>query len=407
VAYHGLALNVSPDLSGFGLIVPCGLAGKGVTSVQKELGRAITIDEVRPLCVQALAKALGFASVRTGGKEELNRLGDMGAPVMIPTCVSPVVVSGKQGQDGPATHGQDAHATHGQDARATRTRLPAWLIKPIAPVRQAPRVRRILEGLKLATVCADARCPNRGECYARGTAAFMIMGHACTRSCRFCAVEHARPEPLNGAEPQALAQACVQMRLRHVVITSVTRDDLPDGGAAHFAAAIRAVRYALPQASIEVLTPDFQGRTESIRTVIEARPSVFNHNIETVPRLYWLVRPQADYARSLHVLSQARELGSQLAPGLLTKSGIMVGLGERPDEVVQAMRDLRQTLCDILTIGQYLSPSDRHLAVTEFIAPAQFDQWRSQALELGFSSVAAGPFVRSSYRADEVMQQAK
>jgi len=288
---------------------------------------------------------------------------------------------------------------------ARAARFPPWLRKRVPTGPEAGEVRRLLADLGLATVCSGAHCPNLPECYARGTATFLILGRTCTRSCRFCAIEKGPPEPLREDEPQAVAEAAVRLSLRHVVITSVTRDDLADGGAGHFARTIRAVRSRLPRAVIEVLTPDFQGREESVAAVLAARPDIFNHNIETVPRLYPTVRPEADYRRSLAVLAYAKCFASDRGMRLHTKSGLMVGLGETDGEVRSAMRDLREVGCDILTIGQYLAPSAQHAPVARFVEPAEFAAWESEARALGFAAVAAGPFVRSSYQAESVFQR--
>jgi lipoic acid synthetase len=230
------------------------------------------------------------------------------------------------------------------------------------------------------------------------------MGNVCTRACRFCAVHGGTPEPLDATEPKRLAEAAKEMGLRHVVVTSVTRDDLEDGGAAQFAAVISSLRRMIPQATVEVLVPDFKGNDEFVRAVADARPDVFNHNVETVPSLYKKVRPGADYAVSLDVLRSAKRFAHG---GMLTKSGLMVGLGERREEIETVMRDLRGTGCDILTIGQYLSPSRDHLAVVEFIEPAVFDIYKEVGLAMGFKAVASGPFVRSSYNALEIREQAE
>ena len=287
----------------------------------------------------------------------------------------------------------------------TRTsRFPPWLRKRIPTGEEAARVGRLLAELGLATVCSGAHCPNLPECYARGTATFLILGHTCTRSCRFCAIEKAAPGPLREDEPEAVAEACARLALRHVVITSVTRDDLADGGAAHFAGTIRAVRERLPKTIIEVLTPDFQGRTDAIDTVLAALPDIFNHNVETVPRLYPTVRPEADYRRSLDVLAYARRRTQADGATLYTKSGLMVGLGETADEVRAVLGDLRAAGCDILTLGQYLAPSAAHLPVARFVEPAEFAAWEAEARALGFAAVAAGPFVRSSYQAESVFR---
>jgi len=256
-------------------------------------------------------------------------------------------------------------------------------------------VRTLLGRLKLHTVCQSAHCPNICECFAQGTATFMILGDACTRHCRFCAVGSGVPGPPDPDEPAHVAEATATLGLRHVVVTSVTRDDLPDGGSAQFVAVIEAVRRET-DAVIEVLTPDFQGVSDDLCRVIDARPDVFNHNVETVPRLYPDVRPEADYHQSLEVLRLAHERD----PSVVTKSGLMVGLGERPDEVHEVLVDLRRAGCAALTMGQYLRPSPAHFAVDRFVTPEEFEAYKQEAEALGFAAVAAGPFVRSSYRAE-------
>jgi len=280
-----------------------------------------------------------------------------------------------------------------------RPRLPAWLRKPGTHFESVHRVKSGLRGLNLHTVCESARCPNMHECFHRGTATFMILGNLCTRGCGFCSVPKSRhPGPLDPEEPDHVARMAEAMQLRHVVITSVNRDDLADGGSEHFSMTVRAVRKALPAARVEVLTPDFQGDLASVARVLEAGPDIFNHNVETVPRLYPRVRPQADYRQSLDVLRFAKAH----RPGALTKSGAMLGLGETRDEVRQLMRDLRAADVDVVTLGQYLQPARRNLPVAEFIPPAQFDAYRGFGLSLGFRMVFSGPFVRSSYMAEHV-----
>ncbi|HEY8555164.1 MAG TPA: lipoyl synthase, partial [Burkholderiales bacterium] len=255
----------------------------------------------------------------------------------------------------------------------------------------------LLRSHKLNTVCEEASCPNIGECFAHGTATFMIMGRLCTRRCPFCDVAHGRPDPLDPDEPENLARAVAAMGLRFVVITSVDRDDLRDGGAAHFVACIEAVRRHAPGTSIEVLVPDFRGRLAvALDTLGRALPDVFNHNLETVPRLYKAARPGADYRHSLELLRQFKER----YPGIPTKSGLMVGLGETNEEIVEVMRDLRAVGCDMLTIGQYLQPSRHHLPVERYVTPAEFEEFARVGRALGFSSVASGPMVRSSYHAE-------
>jgi lipoic acid synthetase len=262
--------------------------------------------------------------------------------------------------------------------------------------------RKLIDGLKLTTVCVEARCPNLTECWSRRTATFMILGEVCTRACKFCAVSTARPEPPEEDEPERLAEAAAHLQLKHVVITSVARDDLPDEGAGHFAACIRAVKERRPGVSVEVLTPDFHARRDCLETVAAAAPEVFNHNIETTAGLHKRVRPQAKYPRSLETLRLAKEV----KPGWTTKSGLMVGLGESWDEILQVFRDLRAVDCDLLTIGQYLRPmhSARHVPVEKFYTPEEFDELGRIAEEHGFRGVASGPFVRSSYFAETLYQ---
>jgi len=281
-------------------------------------------------------------------------------------------------------------------------RLPAWLRRPLATPGQATAVAGLLGELRLNTVCQSAKCPNRGECFSSGTATFLIMGDACTRGCRFCAVETRTPEPLDADEPRRVAEAARRMELSHVVVTTVTRDDVADGGAAHFVSVIEALRVAVPEATVEVLTSDFAGRFESVDLVAGARPDVFNHNLETVPRLYPEVRPGADYQRSLDVLARVR----RTQPDLPTKSGLMLGLGETEDEVLEVMSDLLAHGVTMLTLGQYLRPSAAHLEVTEFVEPEVFARLGRAARRMGFASVASAPFVRSSYHAGDMVQEA-
>jgi lipoyl synthase len=261
-------------------------------------------------------------------------------------------------------------------------------------------VKKLIHGASLNTICEEARCPNIAECWGRGTATFQILGDTCTRACRYCYVHSGIPENIDPLEPLRLAQTAAQMGLEHVVVTSVDRDDLPDRGAGHYAATIRALRAKLPNASIEVLTPDFLGVEEhALEVVLEARPDVFNHNLETVRRLHRRMRgAKGNYDGSLSLLARAKELA---AYPMLTKSGIIVGLGERNDEVVDTMRDLRTAGVDVVTIGQYLQPSAKHAAIDRWVHPDEFDWLREQGEALGFGSVFAGPLVRSSYRADE------
>lgn len=286
----------------------------------------------------------------------------------------------------------------GKAVAAVLRRFPPWLRKRLPSEAEIRPVRDVLGRLRLETVCQNAACPNLCECFGRGTAAFLILGRVCTRACGYCAVSGGVPSAVDAEEPGRVAEAATALKLRHVVVTSVTRDDLADGGSAHFAATIAAVRAAC-EAMVEVLTPDFQGREEDILRVAQAGPDVYNHNVETVPRLYPLVRPQARYERSLDLL---RVVAAQGGP--LTKSGLMVGLGERHEEVLEVMAALREAGCEALTIGQYLRPSAEHVAVERFVPPEEFDAYDAEARALGFRAVAAGPFVRSSYHADALLE---
>lgn len=283
-------------------------------------------------------------------------------------------------------------------AALPRPRLPEWLRLKLPTTDTFARTRNLLTGLRLHTVCESAKCPNHWECWSKGTATFMIAGDRCTRACGFCAVDTSKPLPLEPDEPERVAEATRRMGLKHVVITAVARDDLADGGADHFRRVVEAVRSASPGIVIEVLVPDFLDRDAAMDLVLGARPEVYNHNLETVRRLTPGVRHRATYDRSLAVLRKAKERG---APGMFTKSGMMLGLGETLDEVLAALRDLRSVGCDILTLGQYLQPTLKHLPVVEFVPPARFAWLGEQAEAMGFVHVASGPMVRSSYHADE------
>jgi lipoic acid synthetase len=281
-----------------------------------------------------------------------------------------------------------------------RRRLPEWLKRPIPSSGGTYFTKGLVGELGLETICESARCPNRSECWTRRTATFMVLGDVCTRPCGFCAVRRGHPEPVSLDEPDRLAEACARLGLRHVVITSVTRDDLPDGGADHFRRCVLAVR-ARTGATVEVLTPDFDGREDAIDTVLAAAPEVFNHNLETVARLQQHVRRKSQYAVSLHVLAYAK----RSHPSVRTKSGLMLGLGETTEEVFETLADLRAAGCDFLTLGQYLQPSPRHLPVARYLPPDEFDELGRLARTLGFAEVASGPFVRSSYHADEMARR--
>ena len=272
---------------------------------------------------------------------------------------------------------------------------PHWLRKKLSIGYSTMAIEGDLLNNRLHTICQEACCPNQGECFSKGEAAFLIMGNICTRNCRFCAVSSGIPLPLDPEEPYRLAQEVLSLRLQYVVVTSVTRDDLSDGGSNHFAKAIREIKAICKKTGIEVLIPDFKGSTSALETVLGQGPNVVNHNVETVPRLYSDVRPQANYDRSLELIKRIKEINSSM----VTKSGLMVGLGETRSEVKNVMQDLRNANCDILTIGQYLCPSSSHHPVREYIEPQIFEEYKITGLELGFKSIVSGTFVRSSYRA--------
>ena len=344
VTFHGMALNVNTDVDWFRLITPCGNPTERITSIAAELGSEVDFADASQRFVQAFAREF-FFTPRSG--RPLHR--------------------------------------------------PGWLTVSLRPEAGLRPVENTLADLRLHTVCQEAQCPNKGACYSRGTSTFIIMGDRCTRGCRYCAVAKGAPEPLDRAEPGNVAQAVSRLGLQHAVITSVTRDDLPDGGAEHFVRTITAIRGASPQTSIEVLVPDFQGNPQSLAAVCAARPDMFNHNLETVRRLFAQVRPGASYQTSLEVLRYASR------QGLRVKSGIMLGLGESWDEIRMALADLLAHGCRFLTLGQYLAPSHAHVPVARYLAPDEFDHWKTTALSMGFTGVASAPLVRSSYRAEAML----
>ena len=278
---------------------------------------------------------------------------------------------------------------------------PEWLRVKAPQWERVGNVKEILRDLSLNTVCEEASCPNIGECFNAGTATFLIMGPACTRACPYCDIDfEKKPKPLDATESDRLAQAVQRLKLNHVVITSVNRDDLPDGGASQFVRCIEAIRATSPQTTIEVLIPDLCGNWQALETILQAAPEVLNHNTETVPRLYRRTRPQGDYDRTLELLKKSRLIN----PGVYTKSGLMVGLGETDEEIRQVMVDLRSVDCDILTLGQYLQPSQKHLQVQNFVTPEQFDAWRIFGETIGFLQVVSSPLTRSSYHAEQVRE---
>ncbi|MGD8791417.1 MAG: lipoyl synthase [Anaerolineae bacterium] len=360
VTRHGLALNVAPEMAHFDLLVPCGDAERGMTSMERELGWTPDVAEVAEHFVRAFGGVFGCR-----------------------------VVAGDA-----ATLARQFEPEPGQ---------PAWLWRRISPQAEdiTLRMEKLLDRFGLHTVCREAHCPNIADCFGRGTVTFMILGDSCCRGCRFCAVKRDRPEAVDASEPERVAEAVAQLGLRHLVVTSVSRDDLPDGGAGHWAATIRAVRRRSPETIVEVLIPDFGGSPRALEMVLAAEPDILNHNLETVGSLYPRVRPGADYRRSLGLLAWTKAR----APGTATKSGLMLGLGEHTAEVLRALYDLRQAQCDLLTLGQYLRPTDRQLPVARYVPPAEFAGYQAEAERLGFRGVAAGPLVRSSHRAGALWEK--
>jgi len=280
---------------------------------------------------------------------------------------------------------------------------PVWLRRKLPDAEALARMRGLLRRHGLHTVCEGALCPNQGECFGQGTATFLILGNTCTRSCTFCAIPtEERPPAPDPGEPERIARASAELGLRHVVVTSVTRDDLGDGGAGRFAETVQALRRISPEIVVEILIPDFQGSVESLRTVVKSTPQILNHNLETVPRLYPEVRPQADYGRSLLLLKRVKDL----KPEMPTKSGLMLGLGEKQEEILRVMADLREVSCNLLTLGQYLQPSGKHHPVVRFVAPEEFEEFRVVGEKMGFQAVFSAPLVRSSFHAAEFFERA-
>lgn len=350
ISYHGLALNVNPDLEPFNWVNPCGLAGVSMGSMEQELQQPLNIKQVKTRMIKEMHHAFGKSKT----------------------------------------------------IKKNRIAKPKWLKQRLPSGSGYEKTRRLVKTSGLCTVCQEARCPNQFECFAKGTATFMLMGENCTRNCGFCAVAHGGTSPLDPDEPVRIASAVAEMKLQYAVLTSVTRDDLPDGGAAHFAQTITAIHKKCSETLVEVLIPDLRGDQSALECICEKKPSVLNHNVETVKGLYEQVRPQAVYERSLELLTRVKEID----PALVTKSGLMLGLGETGKELRQTMKDIRATGCDLLTLGQYLQPTADNLPVHRYVPPEEFENIRETALELGFAGVAAGPHVRSSYQAGELYKLA-
>jgi lipoic acid synthetase len=411
---HGFALNVDPDLAMFGHIVPCGIPDRGVTSMSRILGRAVDMRTVVDAVVVRFAEE--FASGADVDRQDViwhERSSDLAAFTRNATNwrSSTAGTAERERQNGVVAK-RRAGGPGAQPVRLIRRREEAGVTEQVEGRRpewmkvrarlggEYRELKNLMRGLELHTVCEEAGCPNIYECWADRTATFMILGDRCTRACGFCLVDTRRPLPLDPQEPARVAEAVSRMGLAHAVITSVARDDVPDGGASGFAATIAAVRARTPQTTIEVLIPDCRGDADALQTIFDARPDVLNHNLETVARLQRAARPSAGYARSLAVLARAK------AAGLTTKSGIILGMGEEPHEVRGAIADLRSVGVDILTLGQYLRPSDLHLPVARWWHPDEFAALGSYAESLGFAHVESGPLVRSSYHAKRAVDAA-
>ncbi|MXV90901.1 MAG: lipoyl synthase [Acidimicrobiia bacterium] len=387
---HGFALNVDPDLSWFGRIVPCGIREHPVTSLGAE-GVAVTMREVVDATAARAIERWGAAGwdradVAAAGSRRLV------AASAVPAGTVPTAVEPDPGPPQSATI-PVAAVSRAPESPADGGRKPSWMRVVARTGPEFRRIKSVMRDLDLVTVCEEAGCPNIYECWEQGTATFMLGGERCTRACGFCLIDTRRPEPLDPAEPDRVAAAVARMGLEHAVVTAVARDDVPDGGAAHFAACIRAIRRLRPSVTVEVLIPDCKGDPAALSVIFDERPDVLNHNIETVARLQRLVRPSAGYARSLAVLARASDAG------LVTKSSIMVGLGETAGEVVEALGDLAGVGCDIVTIGQYLRPSSAHLRVERWWPPEDFEELARIGRELGIGHVESSPLTRSSYHA--------
>jgi lipoic acid synthetase len=399
---HGFALNVDPDLAMFGHIVPCGIRDRGVTSLTRILGEPVdmrtVVDTVTARFAEEFAPGLDVERQDVVWHE---RQSDLSAFTLQAGSATPQPAPGRRGGGSGATPVRLIRRREEAGVTAeVEGRRPEWMRVRARLGEEYRDLKNMMRGLELHTVCEEAGCPNIYECWADRTATFMILGDRCTRACGFCLVDTRKPLPLDPEEPDRVAEAVARMGLAHAVITSVARDDVADGGAAGFAATIAAVRARTPQTTIEVLIPDCRGDGDALQTIFDARPDVLNHNLETVARLQRAARPSAGYARSLAVLGRAK------AAGLTAKSGIILGMGEEPDEVRAAIADLRSVGVDILTVGQYLRPTQLHLPVARWVHPDEFAAFGAYAESLGFAHVESGPLVRSSYHAKRAVEAA-
>jgi lipoic acid synthetase len=386
---HGFALNIDPNMSMFDNIVPCGIQEYPVTSLRKEGLNVTMFDVVDAFCERATS-ALAFGPWTPERMMERQGI----------SFAQSLVVGAPLSKERPLVRRLLAAGVNPSDGFDIAQRKPSWLRAEAKMGEEYLGLRRTMRRLNLVTVCEEAGCPNIYECWNDGTATFMINGERCTRACGFCLVDTRRPEPIDPNEPQRVAEAVARMNLAHVVVTAVARDDLTDGGASGFANTIKAIRTIRPLAGVEVLIPDVKGDDASLRTIFDALPDVLNHNLETVLRLQRAVRPSASYARSLSVLARAK------AAGLTTKSGMILGMGETKDEVIGALFDLAGVGVDIVTLGQYLRPSEAHLPVARYIEPEEFASLGEVAREIGFSHVEASPLTRSSYHARQAIASA-
>ena len=414
ITFHGFALNVNLSLEPFAWVNPCGLEGVRMTSLEKEKKVPVAMKAVRKRIWYHLAEVanrqldfIGLTSLPVGQfvREPVGRLAGQPGNPSVEKSNNPANrsrTSKSTPRKGPAQARLPANRQTGKPANLTSGK-PKWLRRRLPSGPAHENVRNLIRTQALHTVCQQAKCPNQFECFSQQTATFLILGNRCSRDCRFCNVLTGPNQPPDVDEPRRVAETAREMKLHYVVITSVTRDDLLDGGSAHFAGTIRHVRQAIDDVRVEVLIPDFQGDAEALKTVLSARPDVLNHNIETVSRLYPIVRPQADYGRSLDLLKRV----SDYRPVIPSKSGLMLGLGEKDEELDQCLRDILNAGCRILTLGQYLQPSRDHLPVARFVPPEEFDAWRDTALKMGYTHVASGPFVRSSYHAKDLYQDSR